>query len=76
MKLEVNLDDKWINDYDESIAQVIKQEIDQAVRNEVRKVVGAAVKKQMAGMTTMLEKAIKQATPAKIAKVLEALEKP
>lgn len=73
MKLQVNLDDKWINDYEETIAQLISYEINAAVKAEVKKIVTAFVKVQLDSVRKEIESQIKKTTPAKLAKLLETL---
>ena len=39
MKLEVNLDNNWVNDYEDTIAKLIQFEIDATIRAEVKKTI-------------------------------------
>lgn len=73
MKLEVGLDDKWINDYEDSIASLIKAEIDSAIRAEVSSTIRKAVKEHLITLRKQIETQISKTTPAKIAKLLENL---
>lgn len=39
MKIELNLDNISVNDYEDTVASILKSELDNAVRAEIRKLV-------------------------------------
>jgi len=75
MKLEINLDDKWVNDYEETIAEMIKFEIDDCVRKEVRKVIQGLVKESVDKFRDQLARKMRELTPAKLDQYLIKISK-
>ena len=59
MEIKVILDDKWINDYEENVASIIKDELNSAVRLAVRSV----IKSNMAQVTNKVDSLIKNLIP-------------
>lgn len=75
MKIEVNLEEGSVNEWGESIGAIIRQEMDAAVRSAVRKEINAILKGQLASWRKTLEAQLSKTTPAKLAAMLEVLDK-
>lgn len=75
MELRVSLDDSWAEDYEATVAQVIKEEICHAIRQEVKKVISDIAKEHIASIRTMIEAEMKRTSSARKEQLLLALEK-
>lgn len=75
MKLEISLDDKWVNEYEDTVAQLIKYEIDDCIRKEVRKVIQGLVKESVDKFRDQLARKMKELTPKKLDEYLVRISK-
>lgn len=75
MEIKVNLDNIWTDyDYGDTVASLIKSEIEIAVRTEIRTTIRKTIKEQIDGVRKQIEAEIKKTTPAKLARLMEALK--
>lgn len=75
MNLSVSLDDQWVNDYEDTIAELIQQEINEAVRAEVKRVINKIVKDHVETLRKQIETQLKKSTPESLARLFLSLEK-
>lgn len=59
MKMEISLDDIWVDDYSVTAANIIKTELDSVIRSEVRKLIKEQQKAIAAKVTAAVHEAIK-----------------
>ncbi len=69
MKLEINLDQISVNDYEDTIGSIIKQEMDAAVRYEVRRI----VKEQQKELAAKIAAAVRETIKGLSAKNIQAI---
>lgn len=74
MEIKVSLEDIY-TDYGDTLASVIRSEIDGAIRTEVRLTIKKIIKEHLVSVQKAIEAEIKRTTPARLEKLLAALEK-
>ena len=75
MHLRVSLDDGWINEYDETIATLIKQELTKCIKEEVKRVTGDVVRTRLDGLRSHLQQKMNELTPQKLDEYLQRISK-
>lgn len=66
MNIEIKLDDKWVNDYEDRIAEIIQQEMEIAVRAAVRGIIKEHKSEIVAKVTMSVKSVIKGLDAAQI----------
>lgn len=77
MEIKINLENIWNNydDYSESVAAIIRSELDTAIRNEVRALIRKKVKDDMVRLNKTVSEYLKNNSAEKLKKALAVLEK-
>lgn len=74
MEVKVSLENMFADDYGTTLASMIKDEVDRAIRSEVSAAIRKSVKEHVKGLQKAIEDQIKKATPAEIARLIGALD--
>ena len=75
MKLEINLDDGWLSDYEEHISDLIKSEIDVCIQREVKQVISEVVKDSVDALRERLAKQMRELSPKKLDEYLTRISR-
>jgi len=75
MEIKINLEDVFVSDHDETLASIVRDEITQAVRAEVRRIARDAIKSQAARLQALITERIRKVTPERLEELLAALRK-
>lgn len=75
MQIKVDLENVFDSYYGDSIASIIKAELESAIRTEVKKTISKTVKEHLEKSKKQLEDAIKDLTPEKLDKLLKNISK-
>jgi hypothetical protein len=76
MEIRVNLEEIWSSseDYSTTIANIIRQELDTAIRSEVRSLIRKKVKDDMLSLSKTISGYLKNNSAEKLKKALAVLE--
>lgn len=76
MELKVSLDNIWTDgDYGETIANIIKFEIESAFRTEVKAIIKGLLKEHVAKIHKIIENEMRKTSAERLEKMLRELER-